>query len=134
MELILMAMTGGTSGNGKSCGMITGGFCIPLASYPGRALEVVEAIGEDAVGEWLSDCDVPPPKAGGLWVLELEGINDDDEAPQSFSPVFLRWRQPTDKEVVVVLSRAKLRAAGRRDFNPPANDAEGRWAFIGARV
>jgi hypothetical protein len=130
-DKMLMAMVGGTY-NDQPAGLMMGGYCIPLAASE-KFMEMLEAEGNgDEAAEWLSELEVRPPKAGGLWVVEgeLEDADDDTHFGKSLDKP--RWRPASKAEVEALLARQKVRATRDNEFVTPTG--EGRWVFIGALV
>ena len=127
-ERILMALVGGTAGDAR-CGMMTEGFCIPLAATE-SARGLVESVGEDEIGEWLEGAGVDGPGAGGLWVLSFD-LDEEDETEE---PIISDpdWRCALPDEIAGLILRQSHRASGQEMPNPPADD--GRWTFLGALV
>jgi hypothetical protein len=125
VEKILFAMVG----DGKH-GCISYGTCIPLASTA-RARIIIKEQGEDAIASWLNEYAVQPPKAGGLWVAELELLNDPDD-PGSIGIYTCSWRFPTGEELDGLLGKQLAKSRGRKDMQaPPGSSA---WTFISALV
>lgn len=127
-ERILMALVGGTGGS-DPCGLLGNGWCVALAATEG-AQYWIESVGEDEIGDWLSNAGVDPPGAGGLWVLQFD-LDDYPEAdfPELRDP---SWRCALPDEIAGLIERQSCRASGRTPGNPPATD--GRWTFLGALV
>jgi hypothetical protein len=129
MEKILLAMVGASDPEGKPSGFMSQGMCIPLAATP-EAREIIDAIGEDAVADWIDANEIRSPKAGGLWVAEIE-VSEDPDGPQGYKIDSCNgWRPPTTEEIEGVIGRQMARASGRENAQkPPGAKA---WTFIGA--
>ena len=123
-EKILIAMVGGTTGNQLS-GLLNS--CLPLAATP-RALEAIEAVGEDCLVDFLDA--ITPPKAGGLWVLECT-VGADDEGVEGWRIESHGWRPPSEGEFRALLQRQMMRT--RKEISDPPGGT-GRWVFLGALV
>lgn len=129
-DKMLMALVGGTH-NDKPAGLMMGGYCIPLAAS-GKFTEILEAEGDgDTAAEWLNEINVPPPRAGGLWVIEGE-LQEDIESPLGMTILKPHWRPASKAEVGSLMARQKVRATRDNEHDTPVG--EGRWVFIGARV
>jgi len=131
LEQMMMAMVGAMGTAGEHAGFMTQGMCIPLAATP-KLLEIVEALGEDAVADWLNDNEVPAPKAGGLWVIECVLENEEADAYDIDIPSW-KWRQPSSWEIESLKMRTKERSEGIKS-NPERVDDFSRWVYIGALV
>jgi hypothetical protein len=130
-DKMLMAMVGGTF-NDEPAGLMMGGYCIPLAAS-GRFTELLEAEGDgDEAAEWLSELEVKPPRAGGLWVIEGELEDATDETRFNLAISKPRWRTASKAEIEALVARQKVRATRDDEFTVPSG--EGRWVFLGARV
>ena len=131
LEQMMMAMVGAMNLAGEPSGFMTQGLCIPLAATP-KLLEIVEALGEDAVADWLNDNEVPAPKSGGLWVIECVLENEEADAYDIDIPSW-KWRQPSSWEIESLKMRTKERSKGIK-LNPERVDEFSRWVYIGALV
>jgi len=131
LEQMMMAMVGAMNLAGEPSGFMTQGLCIPLAATP-KLLEIVEALGEDAVADWLNDNEVPAPKSGGLWVIECVLENEEADAYDIDIPSW-KWRQPSSWEIESLKMRTKERSEGI-ELNPERVDEFSRWVYIGALV
>jgi hypothetical protein len=131
LEQMMMAMVGATNTTGEPSGFMAQGLCIPLAATP-KLLEIVEALGEDAVADWLNDNEVPAPKSGGLWVIECVLENEEADAYDIDIPSW-KWRQPSSWEIESLKMRTKERSEGI-ELNPERVDEFSRWVYIGALV
>jgi hypothetical protein len=129
IEQMLMAMVGALTPEGEPSGFMSQGMCIPLAATP-KLLEIVEALGEDAVADWLTDNEVPGPKAGGLWVIECILENEEADAYDIEIPSW-KWRQPTIDEIKALQIRAIWRA---ERYRVPPMEAPRDWVYVGALV
>jgi hypothetical protein len=128
MDKILFAMVGASDLEGKPSGFMTQGMCIPLAAT-GWAREAIEAVGEDAVADWFEASAIEAPKAGGLWVAEIE-MRESADGPQGYSIDSCGWRPPTPEELDGLLGRQMARA--RQDKTAPKPPGAAAWTFIGA--
>jgi hypothetical protein len=143
MEKLLIACVGGTAGLAKHgdrpCGLLEQGFCVPLAATE-KMMGLVEASGEDTFGEWLQEQGIVSPPAGGLWVLEVEEIIDEDEADDCDECETQlngwRWRLPTPREIDGVQCRGLWRVARhQKDVeNMELAECSDLWTFVGGRA
>lgn len=137
-DKILMAMSGGTKGLSRPCGMLEEGYCIVLAATP-KGKDLVQMYGEDRfASEALADAVLWPP-AGGLWVLEChieedtDGDVSDEDEEQHESGLRVEsgdWREPTLEEIMA-LRAAQTKRATRSEITWSGASA---WAFEGAFV
>lgn len=130
MEMILFAMVGGSNTEFRPQGLLVEGMCVPIAATE-KAKEVIFSIGEESTAQWIADNDIRGPKAGGLWVLELSEIKEDDEAPEGWSARLLRWRHPVENEIGNLLL-AQRKKAGEKPELPSGGQSN--WAYVGAFV
>jgi len=131
LEQMMMAMVGATNTAGEPRGFMAQGMCIPLAATP-KLLEIVEALGEDAIADWLDSNEVPAPKAGGLWVIECVLENEEADAYNTDISSW-KWRQPSEWEIESLKMRTKERSEGIK-ANPERVDEFSRWVYVGALV
>ena len=122
-----MAMVGASDPEGKPSGFMSQGMCIPLAATS-EVREAIEDLGEDSVADWIDACDVDSPKAGGLWVAEVEFAADPD-GPQGYRIDSCAWRPPTTEEIEGLIGRQMARARGVKRRSGPRRSV---WTFIGA--
>jgi len=133
-DLILFAMVGASNLKGEACGFMSHGMCIPLAATE-NARTVIEEVGEDAVAAWFADDEVVSPKAGGLWVAEVEIASDQDIRPElrgGYGIDACTWRPPTTEELEGLIARQMMRA--RRTVVVPVIPGSKSWVFKGALV
>lgn len=136
VEQMLMAMVGASTPEREPSGFMAQGMCIPLAATP-KLLEIVEALGEDAIADWLTDNEVPAPKAGGLWVIECILENEEADAYDIEIPSW-EWRQPMPEEIGALMLRADERSYS---IKPRSSNTilehlplYARWVYVGALV